>query len=328
MNEWLLRHLVCPRDRQSLELSAAGLVCAQGHRYPVINDVPVMLLDDSDVTHHYIKRTLEQVAGHHMVQQPVEHVEVGSDRIDDFVQREVPYTSGNLYFPVQHKLTRYPIPFIRLPQGHGRRLLDVGCNWGRWSIAAAGRGYRPVGLDPSLDAVLAARRVARQLGADADFVVGDARFLPFDDSAFDTVFTYGVLQHFSKDNARMSLREIRRVLRPDGMTLIQMPNKYGIRQYQQHRRRGFTEGEKFQVRYWTPAELMETFRTILGPTTMTTDCYFGLGIQPSDVDLMPMHYRMIIGASEVLRKLSHLVPPLTRVADSLYLESVNQKTTG
>jgi len=328
MNEWLATQLVCPRDKGALESSATELMCAQGHRYRVVDGIPVMLLDDTDVTHFYINRTLEQVAGHRPVHQAVEAEPGTRGRIDDFVQGEVPYTSGNLYFPVQHKLTRYPIPSIRLPQGHGERLLDIGCNWGRWSIAAANRGYRPVGIDPSLDAVLAARRVCRQLGVAADFVVGDARFLPFADSAFDTVFTYGVLQHFSKENARISLKEISRVLRPGGMTLIQMPNKYGIRQYQQHRRRGFTEGEKFEVRYWTPAELMDTFQKFLGPTTMTTDCYFGLGIQASDTDLMPLHYRMIIGASEVLRKLSHVVPPLTKVADSVYLESVNQKAAG
>jgi SAM-dependent methyltransferase len=73
------------------------------------------------------------------------------------------------------------------------------------------------------------------MNVEADFLVGDARFLPFADSAFDTVFCYSVLQHFSKENARMSLDEVARVLKKNGVTLIQMPNKYGIRQYQQHR---------------------------------------------------------------------------------------------
>ncbi len=326
MNEWLATHLVCPRDKRALESTATELVCPHGHRYPVFDDVPVMLLDDVEVTHDYISRTLEQVSGNGTGQQLLEDAATHQDHIDPFVQGEVPYTSGNLYFSVQHKLTRYPIPFTRLPQGHGERLLDIGCNWGRWSIAAALKGYRPVGIDPSLDAVLAARRVSRQLGAVADYVVGDARFLPFADSAFDAVFAYGVLQHFSKQNVRTSLNEIVRVLRPAGTTLIQMPNKYGIRQYQQLRRRGFTEGEGFEVRYWAPAELMDTFQQILGRTTMTTDCFFGLGIQASDADLLPVHYRMVIRASEILRALSHVVTPLTKVADSVYLASVNEKT--
>ena len=245
--------------------------------------------------------------------------------IDKFVQGEIPYTSGILYFSVQNKLNRYPIPEIRLPQGNGERLLDIGCNWGRWSIAAAKKNYKVIGIDPSLEAVLAAQRVSKQLGAEANFVVGDARFLPFTDDAFEVVFSYGVFQHLSKENVKTSLDEAVRVLENGGKTLFQMPNKYGIRQYQQYRRRGYTEGEGFEIRYWTPAELMETFEKRFGAMKMTSDCYFGLGIQGKDADLLPLKYKMIVYSSEFLRKVSGVFKPLAKVADSVYLESINQK---
>lgn len=325
MNEWLRNRLVCPRDKEKLEFSENQLVCPQKHIYPVFDDIPVMLVDDVEVTHDYINRTLEKIAQNKMAENGNSQSISDKNGIDEFVQGEVPYTSGTLYFSVQHKLTRYPIPETRLPKGHGERLLDIGCNWGRWSIAAARKGYKPVGIDPSLDAVLAARRVSKQLGAEADFVVGDARFLPFADDSFDTVFSYGVFQHFSKENTRKSLDEVVRVLKPNGNTLFQMPNKYGVRQYYNYGRRGFTEGEGFDVRYWTPRELLETFESKFGATVMTTDCYFGLGIQPSDVDLLPPHYKMVIYSSEFLRKLSGVIKPLMKVADSVYLESRNQK---
>jgi ubiquinone/menaquinone biosynthesis C-methylase UbiE/uncharacterized protein YbaR (Trm112 family) len=327
MNEWLRSRLVCPRDKQTLTFSENRLICPEKHIYPVFDEIPVMLVDEAEVTHDYIKRTLEKIAEAENKGAQNHDSQNASikNEIDAFVQGEVPYTSGNLYFSVQHKLTRYPIPECRLPEGRGERLLDIGCNWGRWSIAAARKGYRPIGIDPSLDAVLAARRVSRQIGVEADFVVGDARFLPFADNSFETVFSYGVFQHFSKENVRLSLDEVVRVLKPNGKTLFQMPNKYGIRQYQQHRRRGFTEGEGFEVRYWTPSELLETFERKFGETKMTTDCYFGLGIQASDVDLLPPHYKMVVYSSEILRKISNLLRPLTKVADSVYLESKNQK---
>ncbi len=325
MNKWLLDHLVCPRDKMALELSENKLTCASGHIYPVFDDIPVMLVDDVEETHAYISKTLEKISKDQMEEVSNGQPEATGDGIDEFVQGEIPYTSGNLYFPVQFKLKRYPIPDIRLPEGKGERLLDIGCNWGRWSVAAAKKGYKPIGIDPSLDAVLSARRVAAQMKVEADFIVGDARFLPFADSSFDTVFCYSVLQHFSKDNARISLDEAARVLKKNGLSLIQMPNRYGVRQYQQHRRRGFTEGEGFEVRYWTPAELMDTFAKIFGPTRMTVDCYFGLGIQATDIDLMPVHYRLVVLSSEALRKISTIFKPLTKVADSVYLESVIQK---
>jgi ubiquinone/menaquinone biosynthesis C-methylase UbiE len=227
--------------------------------------------------------------------------------------------------PLINKLTRYPIPDFRLPQGNGERMLDVGCNWGRWSIAAARKNYKPVGIDPSLDAVLAARRVSKQLNVETNFVVGDARFLPFADDAFDICFSYSVLQHFSKENAKTSLAEIGRTVKKNGKIFVQMPNKYGIRSFYNNWRRGFTEGEGFDVRYWTPSELIKTFKETFGETEMTTDCYFGLGIQKSDVDLLPLPYKMVVHSSEILRKISGVFSPLTKVADSLYLESKNQK---
>ena len=324
MNEWLREHLVCPRDKQALQLSDDKLTCPAGHRYPIFEDIPIMLVDDVDTTHDYITQTLDKVSGKETVERLSSNGLKNENDIDEFVQSEILYTSGNLYMSVQNRLTRYPIPATRLRKGSGERLLDIGCNWGRWSIAAAQKGYRPVGIDPSLDAVLAARRVSKQLGAETDFVVGDARFLPFRTDSFDAVFSYGVFQHFSKENTRTSLDEAVRVLKKNGYLLVQMPNKYGIRQYQQHRRRGFTEGEGFEVRYWTPSELMETFERKFGTTTMTTDCYFGLGIQGSDADLLPFHYKIIVHSSELLRKISSVFRPLTKVADSVYLESVNQ----
>lgn len=324
MNKWLLDHLVCPRENLKLELRNDTLVCADGHIYPIHDGVPILLVDDAEVTHDYINQTLKQVSQPKAAGDPGNDL-FDSNQVDEFVQSEIPYTSGILYFSTRHKLSRYPIPEIRLPEGSGQWLLDIGCNWGRWSIAAAQKGYRPIGIDPSLDAVLAARRVSKQLGVETDFVVGDARFLPFATSSFDTVFSYGVFQHFSKANVRISLDEAVRVLRPQGNALFQMPNRYGIRQYQQHRRRGFTEGEGFEVRYWTPAELMDTFENRFGETRMTADCYFGLGIQTKDADLLPFKYKVIVYSSEVLRRLSVIIKPLTKVADSVYLESSNQR---
>jgi ubiquinone/menaquinone biosynthesis C-methylase UbiE len=55
-------------------------------------------------------------------------------------------------------------------------------------------------------------------------VVGDARFLPFADNSFNTVFSYSVFQHFSKENTKISLDEAARVLKKNGKSLIQMPN--------------------------------------------------------------------------------------------------------
>ena len=169
---------------------------------------------------------------------------------------------------------------------------------------------------------MAARRISRQLGVHPQFVVGDARFLPFTDAAFEVVHSYGVLQHFSKENARTALAEMNRVLKSRGTVLVQMANKLGLRSFQQQWRRGFTEGEEFEVRYWKPLELVSTFSQLFGRTRIFSDSYFGLGVQRSDADLMPLKYKAVIYASETLRWLSNGFKPLVKVADSVFLESV------
>ena len=110
-------------------------------------------------------------------------------------------------------------------------------------------------------------------------MVADGRSLPFPNESFDTVFSYSVLQHFSKENVHRTLREIRRVLRVSGEAVIQMPNKFGIRSiYHQLRRIGQTERGIFHVRYWSPSELLATFERIVGPAKLSIDGFFGLGV--------------------------------------------------
>ena len=46
MDSWLLERLPCPRDRHPLDLDGKNLVCPYNHRYPVLNDVPIMLLKE------------------------------------------------------------------------------------------------------------------------------------------------------------------------------------------------------------------------------------------------------------------------------------------
>ncbi len=183
-------------------------------------------------------------------------------QIDPVVSFLVGATSGYMYADLIGKLQSYPIPELRLPAGNGKRLLDIGCSWGRWSVAAARKGYAVTGVDPSLGAVMAARRMARALGADPRFVVADARHLPFQPAAFDIVFSYSVLQHFAPGDTLSAVREVARVLAAGGSSMIQMASAYGIRSLYHQLRRGFRTPDAFDVRYWRPGQLQRVFRPV------------------------------------------------------------------
>jgi SAM-dependent methyltransferase len=155
----------------------------------------------------------------------------------------------------------------------------------------------------------------------ASFLVADARFLPFTDETFDTVFSYSVLQHLSRPDCRQALGEVRRVLRPDGSTLIQMANALGPRSLYHQLRRGFRSERDFEVRYWLPWRLKSAFRELVGPSTLSVDGILTLNPQPSDARLLPWRYRAVVRLSSWWRRLSPYFPPLKAVADSLYVSS-------
>jgi SAM-dependent methyltransferase/uncharacterized protein YbaR (Trm112 family) len=330
--------LVCPCHGLPLSLGGRVLRCPNGNAFPIVDGVPVLLRSDVAQTIGLASNSLREawadVEGRNadpwfvdtlgISDEQKDGVRIAAargDDVDPVVSHLVAATNGILYKHVVGRLDGYPIPEIRLADGQGKVMLDIGCSWGRWSMAAAKKGYLPVGLDPSLGAILAAKRVAKSLGLPFHGVIADARFLPFRAGSFDAVFSYSVLQHFSKVDARAALEEIHRVLHADGTFLVQMASALGIRSIQHQMRRRFREPKDFDVRYWTPPELLRTFCDIFGPTELEVDCYFGLGLQPADIRLMSAAQKLLIHGSEALRSVSKAFKPMVYLADSLYLRS-------
>lgn len=315
----ILDLLVCPRDKAPLRTETTDLVCEHGHSYPIIEGVPILLVSEMEQTHIEGSRSLQVAQSRDVDSLP--RFDIGMDQIDPFVRNAIGATNGGMYEHLVGRLKEYPIPNLRLASGEGRLFMEVGCNWGRWCIAAARQGYRPVGIDPSLKAIRAANRVATQLGIEATYLVADARSLPFRDEAFEQIFSYSVLQHLSKENVKASLPEIRRTMKVGGNSLIQLPNTFGVRCLYHEMRRGFREAQDFEVRYWRPSELRAVFSSAIGPSVVSVDGFFSLNVQPSDLHLLPFRYRTLVQTSEILRKVSGRIPLLTNVADSLYISS-------
>lgn len=347
LDPWYLENLVCPVDKSSLRLENAFLVSESGRRYPVVEGMPVMLLGDVKETIG-VARTSFDVAnavanGENANSSPLYVETLGITDAERAIARDIhdaggPYdpvvatmvgaTSGIAYKHLIGSQISYPIPVFRFPAHPPGRLLDVGCNWGRWTIAGGREGYDAVGIDPQLGAILAARRVAAQLGVKVRFVVGDARYLPFRADQFDKVWSYSVLQHFSREDARAALKEIGRICRTDATVRVQMANAFGIRSLYHMARRGFRAPAGFDVRYWSPAELRNTFARIFGTNRLDADCYLGLGLQWSDYSRMSPTGKTALLVSEGLRRLSEVVPPIRWFADSLFCTACARQKNG
>lgn len=65
-----------------------------------------------------------------------------------------------------------------------------------------------------------------------------------------------------------------------------MASKFGIRSAYHQLRATFNDFGTFEGRYWSPGDLKQAFEETIGPTRLSVDCYFGLGLQPSDAGFM------------------------------------------
>jgi ubiquinone/menaquinone biosynthesis C-methylase UbiE len=99
----------------------------------------------------------------------------------------------------------------------GERVLDVACGTGivaRHAAARAGARGKVVGLDLNPDMLRVAARMTAGSTPSIEWREGNAAELPFPDGAFDVAFCEQAFQFFS--DPVTVLREIRRVLAPDG----------------------------------------------------------------------------------------------------------------
>lgn len=324
-----------PGTSQFLEATGAQLRSPDGRQeFPVVAGVPVIF-----PTH--LKPTFDAYSSSRSTLDPQDEWQIETlaidppqkQRVRELVESRNPSavdpavsylvmaTNGIAYEASLGQLDHYPIPQIPLPPANGAKLLDIGCSWGRWCASATRLGYHTHGIDPSLGAVLAARRMFRQLGLDGEFVCGDGRSLPFPDSAFDVVYSYSVLQHFSDADADAAWAEIGRVLKPNGVALVQMANGLGARSLFHLLRRRFRRPQVFEVRYRLPGQLRRFGTRHVGPAELSVDCFLGLGLQSSDQHLYRGPARAAVRVSESLKRIARFVSPLKLVADSVFVRS-------
>jgi SAM-dependent methyltransferase len=127
-------------------------------------------------------------------------------------EAEAEHEARHWWFQGRRRLLARLLDRLALPPG--ARVLDVGCGTGaNGPVLAAGRFA--VGADASpIPLGLGRSAYAARLRAD-----GSA--LPFADRRFDLVCALDVLEHLDDDAG--AVRELRRVLRPDGVLIVFVP---------------------------------------------------------------------------------------------------------
>lgn len=102
----------------------------------------------------------------------------------------------------------------RLLTGNGPAVLEMACGTGRLL------NYADCGIDAS-EKMLA---VARQKHPDKNLQQAFAQATPFDDGRFDTVYTFHLMMHLTRDEIGDILREAYRILKPGGRFIFDIPS--------------------------------------------------------------------------------------------------------
>jgi ubiquinone/menaquinone biosynthesis C-methylase UbiE len=310
LNNELQAGLACPVDHTALRIDGDAIVCEHSHRFAIEQGIPV-----------FAQNPRREAVPRNMEPCPVQPPE---NSIDPFVSDWLVNTNGNLYWQARGRLRRYPIPDWPAGSGEGKSLVDLGCSWGRWTIAAARAGFSPIGVDVHIDALAAGNRVSRQLDASADFICADAEHLPFQPGSIDFVFSYSVLQHLEKKKVGQIFKEVSRVLKPGGICLIQLPNVFGVYSILQQLKRGFREARvgTFEMRYWSRSEIRQTMKEAgMQSPVFRADGFFSQNAQVADLDLLSPAGRLIVSASAFGRRVAGVFPVLAHLADSLWIEA-------
>lgn len=133
------------------------------------------------------------------------------DRYDDYRYKKEPHILSNLE----------RIDF------HGKRVLEIGLGQGADSEQIAQRGGIFSGIDLTDESVKRTKMRFSLKGLSFDRIEqASALDLPFENNAFDIVYSHGVLHHIPE--IRKAANEIFRVLRPDGQLIVMLYAKRSL----------------------------------------------------------------------------------------------------
>lgn len=124
----------------------------------------------------------------------------------------------------RYELYPWLLEYLTPNQWKGRRTLEIGVGMGTDHLSLHRAGATLVGIDLTPASVEHTQRRFALAGAVSNLRVADAEQLPFQDGAFDGVYSFGVLHHTPR--MRLAVAEIHRVLRPGGLAVVGLYNRH------------------------------------------------------------------------------------------------------
>lgn len=137
-------------------------------------------------------------------------------------------------------------------------VLDIACGSGYGSKIISDRGAKFVtGVDISEEAILYCKQ--EYANESIDFIKGGVERIPLGDGSVDVVVSFETIEHVSQDMQKTFLKEVKRVLKKDGVFIVSTPNALV-----------YPKGNEFHVYEMSPSE----FRSALNEQFKENKMYY------------------------------------------------------
>lgn len=127
-------------------------------------------------------------------------------------------------------------------------------------FSLSAQGADVYGIDISEVTVDKADSLQKERKLNHNYVVSDVRDLPFEDDMFDIIISSSTLDHFeSTEDLLVSLRELKRVLKPQGNMIITLNNRHNINFFILLKIEKFLGLTKYPVQFFSIRQLRKMF---------------------------------------------------------------------
>jgi len=110
-----------------------------------------------------------------------------------------------------------------------RRILDLGCGTGRHLLFLLKRGFEVYGLDGSPNGLEIAKNWITEENLSSELVCQKIEHIfPYKDGFFDAVISFQVIHHNLMKDIIFTVKEIERILKPEGFIFLTFPLLQGF----------------------------------------------------------------------------------------------------
>ncbi len=180
---------------------------------------------------------------------------MSKEKLDEYLNK-TDHDKVSKYF-----ITRRHIFLDKYLEGKQGVSLDVGCGQGFFTEFLLDKGFDSHGIEVREEYL----EFAKENGK-ANYSLGSAESIPFEDNKFDLIILFATLEHIV-DRAE-ALKEINRVLKADGILIVTVPNTWSyffLRSFATYTIRGMRPWKNvhYQQNYFYWEHLLDNFLRVI-----------------------------------------------------------------